>query len=136
MVIKIVSHIVAALVGFILAAGLIKRETTVSPQEVKTLTKTLIQEKPAQIVYKDKVREIKLECPTKTVTIENHHEAKQSPLSLKTFHPTLKLSVFSNSLDVNKIEIGAGYFLTDRLSIDLQTNIKFDTIKLGVSAYF
>ena len=108
-------------------------KTATTTTEAKIVTKI----EPAKIVYKDKVREIIVSCPSQMVESRSSIEIPRNKEPF--FSPTFKLSILQNPksvYDVSKVQFGIGYFVNKNASIDLQTNIKLDIINIGVSFYF
>jgi hypothetical protein len=100
--------------------------------EEKTVLRTEVVQSPAEIVYKDKVREIKIKCPATVAKTEVVREVQKN----KSYYPLFKVNTMINPFDVKDVRVGIGYFIKERISIDVQSNLKFDTFYIGASLYF
>lgn len=97
---------------------------------VTSKTQVITKQSPTKIEYKDKIRTIKIECPSQVATLENLHNVLTPQ---KIFTPKFSFGFYSNLKDYN---LNVGYMVSSRLSLNAETNIKFDMILLGVTLYF
>ena len=106
------------------------KATKITRSEVKTLVK------PAQVVYRDKFRTVKLKCPSLFTQFSQNEVIAPSTQKKFSFKINAFLPISPNFSVSTNTNIGIGVFVFDKMSLDVQTPINFDTISIGVSLYF
>ncbi len=97
---------------------------------VTSKTQIITQQTPTKIIYKDKTKEIKIECPSQSATLTNSHEMLMPE---KKLTPKFSFGFYYNFHDV---DLTVGYLMSNRLSLNVITSTKFDKIGIGATIFF